>query len=296
MIFLILTILANVGIFLVFRAFAKYEVNTLPAIVINYPVCVITGSLYTGPSYVVNQIEPGAPWFIFSALLAIVFVTTFFLMARTTQLRGVAVATVASKMSLAIPVVFSLFVFKIATSQLDTLNYLGIVLAFLAIWLVSKPQDTAERTPLSLKTLGLPLILFFMGGVIDTTLNYANHHYISDAIEPVFPITTFGFAFILGFAYCLVKKIPFRKKDIIAGIILGIPNYFSIYLQIKALSAFDNNGALVYPSLNIGIIIGSTLAAVLLFKEKLSRINQIGVALAVIVIFLLSHQGITSAL
>ena len=296
MLFLILTILANVGIFLVFRAFAKFKVNTLPAIVVNYPVCVITGSLYTGPAYVADHIDPGASWFIFSAILAIVFVTTFFLMARTTQLRGVAVATVASKMSLAIPVVFSLFIFKIATNELDTLNYLGIALAFLAIWLVSKPQHSAQKTKMNLKDLSLPLLVFFMGGVIDTTLNYANHYYITDAIEPVFPITTFGFAFILGFTFCLVKKIPFRKKDILAGIILGIPNYFSIYLQIKALSAFNNNGALVYPSLNIGIIIGSTLAAVLLFNEKLSRLNQIGVALAVIVIFLLSHQGIMGAL
>lgn len=296
MLFLILTILANVGIFLVFRAFAKFKVNTLPAIVINYPVCVITGSLYTGPAYVASRIDPTAGWFIFSALLAIVFVCTFFLMARTTQVRGVAVATVASKMSLAIPVVFSLFIFKIATSELDSLNYLGIALAFLAIWLVSKPQESAQKSAMNIKNLGLPLLLFLMGGIIDTTLNYANHYYITDAVEPIFPITTFGFAFLIGLTFCLVKKIPFRRKDIIAGIILGIPNYFSIYLQIKALSAFDNNGALVYPSLNIGIIIGSTLAAVLLFNERLSRLNQIGVALAVIVIFLLSHQGVTAAL
>ena len=94
----------------------------------------------------------------------------------------------------------------------------------------------------------------------------------------------------------MIKKVAFRPKDILAGILLGIPNYFSIYFQLKALSAFDNNGAIVYPSLNIGIIIGSTLAAVLIFKERLSRVNQVGVALAVVVIFLLSHQEIVKSL
>jgi len=275
-----------------FRGFAKFKVNTLPAIVTNYLVCVITGSLYTGPAYVVNQLDPNASWFQFSAFLGLVFVTTFFLMARTTQLRGVAVATVASKMSLAIPVIFSLFVFKIATNALDGFNYIGIALAFVAIWLVSKTKSVENAPAFNWRTLSLPLFLFFMGGLIDTSLNYANHHWITTAVEPVFPIMTFAFAFLIGLIFCLIRKIPFRKKDIISGIILGVPNYFSIYLQLKALSAFDNNGAIVYPALNIGIIIGSTLAAVLIFKEKLSRINQIGVALAIVVIFLLSHQEI----
>lgn len=279
-----------------FRGFSRYKVNTFPAIITNYIVCVITGSLYTGPGYVVSQLNPGEAWFQFSAFIALIFVSTFFLMARTTQLRGVAVATVASKMSLAIPVIFSLFVFKIATSSLDTLNYVGIVLAFVAIMLVSKPRHVEQGAVRDLKRLGLPLLLFFMGGVIDTSLNYANHHWITTAVEPVFPIMTFGFAFIIGLLVCLIKKITFRPKDILAGILLGIPNYFSIYFQLKALSAFDNNGAIVYPSLNIGIIIGSTLAAVLIFKERLSRVNQVGVALAVVVIFLLSHQEIVKSL
>ncbi len=293
MIYLLLTILANVAIFMAFRAFSHFRVNTFPAIITNYMVCVITGMLYTGPQTVVSKIEPGANWFIFAGFLGIVFVSTFFLMARTTQLRGVAVATVASKMSLAIPVVFSLFIFKIATGNLDTWNYLGIGLAFIAILMVSKPRDPASaRVPVSLKTLGLPLAVFFMGGVIDTSLNYANHHWITTELEPVFPILTFAFAFTWGIIFCIIKKISFTKKDILAGILLGIPNYFSIFLQLKALSAFDNNGAIVYPSLNIGIIIASTLAAVLFFKEKLARVNQVGVVLAIIVIFLLSHQEI----
>lgn len=293
MIYLLLTILANVAIFMAFRAFSHFKVNTFPAIITNYLVCVITGLVYTGPQTVISKIEPGANWFIFAGFLGIVFVSTFFLMARTTQLRGVAVATVASKMSLAIPVIFSLFIFKIATGNLDSWNYFGIILAFIAILMVSKPQTpSAGKMSLSLKALGLPLAVFMMGGVIDTSLNYANHHWITTELEPVFPILTFGFAFTWGIIFCLVKKIRFTRKDILAGVLLGIPNYFSIFLQLKALSAFDNNGAIVYPSLNIGIIIASTLAAVIFFREKLGTINRIGVVLAIIVIFLLSHQEI----
>lgn len=201
-------------------------------------------------------------------------------------------------MSLAIPVVFSLFILKLGTNSLDTWNYIGIVLAFVAIILVSrkKASPLSKKEPLTLKYIALPLAVFFLGGVIDTSLNYANHHFVTEATEAVFPIFIFAFAFIIGLTTALIQKVKFRRKDILGGLYLGVPNYFSIYFQLKALSAFDNNGAILYPTLNIGIIIVSTIAAVILFKEKLSKVNIIGVSLAIVVILLLSHQEILKAI
>jgi len=102
----------------------------------------------------------------------------------------------------------------------------------------------------------------------------------------------FGFAFIIGLTIILIGKVKFKSRDILAGIALGVPNFFSIYFQLKALSAFDNIGALLYPSLNIGIIIGSTLAAILFFKEHLSKLNKVGISIAILAILLLSHQAV----
>ena len=230
-------------------------------------------------------------------LIGIVFVSTFYLMAKTTQLRGVATATVASKMSLAIPVVFSLFIFKISTNSLDTWNYFGIILAFVAIILVTKKKvEGQSKQTFSFKYYVLPFSIFLLGGLIDTSLNYINHRWLTDESSAIFTIMVFGFAFIIGLGIILIMKIKFKTKDILAGIALGIPNFFSIFFQLKALSAFDNNGALLYPSLNIGIIIGSTIAAILFFKEHLSRLNKIGITIAILAILLLSHQGILNYL
>lgn len=297
MFYLLLTILANVAIFLSFRSFSKFNINTFPAIVTNYLVCVITGSLYVGFGHIKTTIAIDQSWFQVAAVLGIVFVSTFYLMAKTTQTRGIAVATVASKMSLAIPVLFSLFIFKIGTSSLDLWNYLGIAIAFIAIYLVSKKQATENigKKPITLAYLALPLAVFLLGGLIDTTLNYANHNLIEEEVEGIFPIVTFGSAFILGLIFILIKGIKVKTKDILGGIYLGVPNYFSIYLQLKALSAFENNGAILYPSLNIGIIIVSTIFAILIFKEKLNLLNRIGISLAILAILLLSHQEILRA-
>ena len=280
-----------------FRSFSKFNINTFPAIITNYGVCVITGTLYAGFQKVNEQADFDSDWFYTAAFLGLVFVTAFYLMARTTQLRGVAVATVASKMSLAIPVIFSLFIFKIESNALDTLNFIGIALAFVAILMVSKKQRThQEKKPLSFKYFALPLTVFIMGGVVDTGLNYVNHSMLTEEIAVIFPIFIFSFAFICGLALAIFQKIRFRWKDILGGIYLGVPNFFSIFFQLKALSAFNNNGALLYPSLNIGIIIFSTLMAIVFFREKLSRTNYLGVGLAVVVIILLSHQEIANNL
>lgn len=296
MFYLILTVLANVAIFMAFRSFSKFKINTFPAILTNYIVCVITGGFYTGFDVVVARIDPSADWFWAAAGLGVIFVSTFYLMARTTQLRGVAVATVASKMSLAIPVLFSLFIFQIGTNELDTWNFIGIALAFVAILMVTKKPNYGGEMKNTLKHLGLPFLVFLMGGVIDTSLNYVNHSFLTPELEPIFPILIFSSAFIAGAVLAFSKRIKVQWKDIIGGICLGVPNYFSIFFQLKALSAYDNNGALVYPSLNIGIIVISTIAAIIFFREKLTKLNWLGIALALIVIFLLSHQEILTYL
>lgn len=295
MFYLLLTILANVGIFMAFQSFSRFKINTLPAIVVNYGVCVVTGILYVGFDTVSSELDPRSEWFISATILGLIFISTFFLMAHTTQVRGVSVATVASKMSLAIPVVFSLFVFKYAVNSLDIWNYIGILLAFISIWLVSKKKKS-DNSGFNFSFLLLPLAVFLLGGVIDTSLNYVNHHFIDEHIEPIYPIFIFSSAFITGTIVCVIKRVKFGWKELAGGIYLGVPNYFSIFFQLKALSAFDNNGAIVYPALNIGIIIGSTLLAILLFREKLSRLNYTGVSLALVVIFLLSYQEILKAL
>ncbi|MBO6762741.1 MAG: hypothetical protein JJ909_17430, partial [Roseivirga sp.] len=245
MLYLLLTILANVAIFMAFRSFSKFNINTLPAIVVNYGVCVITGTLYVGTTAISSEFAPNSSWFISAIILGLIFISTFFLMAHTTQVRGVSVATVASKMSLAIPVVFSLFVFKYALNELDTWNYIGIGLAFVSIWLVSRKANKTAEVRLTFKFLLLPMSIFFLGGLIDTYLNYVNHHFITEEIESIYPIFVFVSAFVTGCIVCLIKGVKFGRKELIGGLCLGVPNYFSIYFNLKALSAFDNNGAIV---------------------------------------------------
>ena len=90
----------------------------------------------------------------------------------------------------------------------------------------------------------------------------------------------------------LQGKEKLQLKSLWAAIPLGIPNFLSFYFLLKALDAFQNNGAYVLPIYNISVILLSAIIAVIFFQEKLSNLNKIGLVLAVIAIGLISYQGL----
>jgi uncharacterized membrane protein len=64
--------------------------------------------------------------------------------------------------------------------------------------------------------------------------------------------------------------------------------YFSIWCLIKVLKQYQENSSAIFPIVNIGIVLFSTMMAFFVFKEKLSKLNWIGIVVAVVAIVLLS--------
>lgn len=238
-------------------------------------------------------------WWFMAVFLGATFISTFYLMGIATQKVGVTIATLANKMSMIIPVLFNLLVFK-STKDFDVLNFFGLVAAVVAIVLSNySPKNQSNEVNVvgeSRNKLLLPISIFFLGGVIDTSLSYSNLQLLQKGEEVVFPIALFATASVIGVLIILYnmffKKEPFEAKSILAGIILGIPNYFSIYFLLMALTAFEGNGAFVLPVMSIGIIVVASMVSLLVLRDKLNKINLLGIAVAIVAILLLSYQKI----
>lgn len=287
MIFLILTVILITSLFLIFKWFDVFKINTFQAIVVNYWVCIITGSLFLD-STILKSIEWNWEWGKLGLILGIGFIATFYMMALAAQKVSVSLSSLASKMSLVIPVLISLFVFE--GNEYSVLNYIGLALSLVAIALSSINTNNETNKENRFYYFLIPLI-FICSGTLDTILNYSNNFLETDTETRVFPILIFGTACFVG-SFVVIYQMIFKKqkielKSIIGGITLGIPNYFSIYFLLKTLQHYNNNGALVYPILNISIILLSTLSAIVFFKEKLSTIKKMGVILAILSILLL---------
>lgn len=288
----LLCILANVGIFICFRLFSTFNMDTFQAIVFNYFTCVVTGLIFMNDYTVLEQIDADTTWAWIAAGLGIIFISTFYLMAITTQKFSMTVSSIAAKMSLIIPVLFSLFFLGIQSKIYTWLNFLGMGLALVSILMSSYKERKIETHQISGFDLVLPLLVFVLGGVIDTSINFTNFRFLTDREAAVFPLLIFTSAAVIGSVVLMIRRRQLAWKNVLGGVMLGVVNYFSIYFLITALSAFSNDGAIVYPLINVGIIVFAALISVLFFKERLSRINQIGILLAILAIVFISYQEI----
>ncbi len=290
MIYLLISVLLNAYIGVVFAFFKKYRIDNFQAIVFNYGACVITGSVVLGNFPVQVQIVRET-YFNWALLMGVLFISVFNLIAISTVKAGVTITQTANKLSLVIPVVCSYFLYS---DHISLVKLIGIVVALLSVLLVSiKAKSIGSK-----KTLGweyfLPLILFVSSGVIDTLTKYAQHTFLTnELLSNTYLICGFFTAFCIGFCVLLylyiTRKKIFSFRYLTAGILLGVPNYFSIYYLVKALQNDALSSSAIIPINNIGVLFLVSLIGIFIFKEKLSRWNYIGLALTLLSILLIYY-------
>jgi drug/metabolite transporter (DMT)-like permease len=124
-------------------------------------------------------------------------------------------------------------------------------------------------------------------------MNYIQHYFIKENEVSIFASTTFLFAFIFGVLFLLFKILKEQQKiygkNILAGFLLGIPNYYSMFFLIKALQNKNLESATIFTLINIGVILLTTIFSILFFKEKLKPQNYIGILLAITAVFLVTN-------
>lgn len=284
MINLILSILFSSSLYVFFKYFEKYNINTLHAIIVNYAVAGTCGFLLYDEE--VNfSVIPEKSWFIGAIALGLLFIFIFNLMALTSQKNGLSVASVSGKMSVVIPILFAVIVYK---EQLGIFKVSGIVIALLAVYFTSV-KEKSNTIPFEKKTLIYPILLFIGSGIIDTFIKYMETNYISTQEVPYFSAVVFSFAGIIGFITLIIKRdFTFKWKNVAGGILLGVPNYFSIVYLLKALQNEDLNSSTVFTINNVAIVMLSTILGIIIFKERLIKKNWLGIALAIISILLVA--------
>jgi drug/metabolite transporter (DMT)-like permease len=225
-------------------------------------------------------------WIFGALFLGFLFISIFNVMAITSQRNGLSVASVATKMSVIIPVVFGIYLYHESTGFQ---KLFGISLALFAVYFVSIKKDSKFHFK---NNLLLPLILFLGSGIIDTSIKYIETTYLKEGGIPMFSATIFFFAACFGTCFLMVKIIKkefkYHPKNLLGGLVLGIVNYASIYYLLKALNHENLESSAIFTINNVAIILFTSLIGLMLFKEKLSFKNWIGVCISVISILLIT--------
>jgi drug/metabolite transporter (DMT)-like permease len=282
MFFLLGSIILSSYLTLAFKVCQRYGINIFQAIVFNYVVCVITGSVVNG-AFPFTSENLHSNWIGWALVLGALFIFLFNIIGFTAQKMGVAVASVSNKLSLVIPFLFSLYLYG---EKATGLKIAGIAIALVSVVLTCYPSKTdgSGKQKAGMGLFLFPVILFIGSGFLDTLIKYAESHFLNDSNKNAYLIMGFAVASCIGLVMLAVqlvrKKATLQPKAILAGVLIGIPNYFSIWCLVRVLKDYGTNSSAIIPINNMGIVLFSAVMAWLLFKEKLSTINWLGIVLA----------------
>lgn len=283
MVYLVLAIVFSTGVFVAMRFFKRFDLDNHQALMWNYVFATVTGFLMCSRFDTVPELV-GEAWFGLSLLTGFWFIFTYLLMTASTQSSGVTVTSLSSKLSVVLPTLAGVLLFH------ETLGWqvaIGIILALVALFLVvggGKPSDDTQRAGWL-----LPILIFFGTGTGDILMKLNEQRNASDDMSYMIAFI-YLIAMLFGIflvAYDLIRgKSKWQNKSIVGGIALGVINFFSTYCIFHAMRCFDN--VMLFPIYNIGVVSLTALVGWLLFKEKLTWKNYLGLAVAIIAVVLIT--------
>lgn len=283
MIDLIITIVLFNFVVVLFKLFPKYKVDNLQALIFNYITAAslgLTMYLNNGGSISIGNII-NSNWILHSIVIGVLFIVVFNFYAFGTQKVGVAISTVANKMSMVFPTLVGLILY--GESNFIVYKILGFVFALIGIYLTSTKNG---KLSFDKKYLWVIIAIFVLQGIADVVFGDCSKLPGTAQDTELIFLVLFVFAAIVGVIMMTGKSlgggVKFEAKNILWGIAVGLPNYGTLYFMFKALQTSGLDQSEVYPIISMGAVFSSAIIGWLLFKEKLTSSNWIGILFAIL--------------
>ncbi|EIM03275.1 EamA/RhaT family transporter [Rhodanobacter denitrificans] len=284
MIYVLLSVACSVLVSVLLKLARRFDVDVGQAIAWNYVVAAALTAWLLQPS-LATLCAPGVPRLALAAL-GILLPTIFLALAASVRHAGIVRSDAAQRLSLLLSLLAAFVLFG---ERLTAFKALGIALGLLAllgmVW--RSGHGTAARG-----TAGwlYPLAVFAGFGVIDILFKR-----VAQAGVPLGASlqAMFALALLVAFALQLWRRARgqarFTARSALAGALLGLANFGNILFYLRGHRALPQHPALVFASMNLGVVALGALVGLLLFRERLSRLNLAGVGLALLAIGVIAH-------
>ena len=286
MIDILLTILSFNILIVVFKLFDRFKIDNLQGLIINYFVAGSCGIYFSNQEFSLTYII-NAPWIYHASILGLLFIIVFNFYATGTQKVGIAITTIANKLSLLIPVGVALVIYP--NEEISWIKIVGFMLAIIGIYLsaTKKKQLSFDK-----KYIWLILIVFVGQGIADTIFNHAQQTVVGDEDKGLFFMVLLFTAAISGIIILIGKSFQQKQrlqvKNLVGGIALGLPNFASLIFFFNALESSGLEASQVFPVISMGVVIVSAIVGLIFFREKLTSANWLGIGFAVLSIFVIT--------
>ena len=286
MINIIYTILLFNILIITFKMFERYKVDNLQGLIVNYLTAAGCSYFFLEQDFSLNHVL-NSEWIYHAMIIGTLFIIVFNFYAFGTQKIGISITTLANKISLIIPVCAALILYP-EKESFTTLKGIAFFLALVGIYLSTTKSG---RLTFNNKYIWIIILVFIGQGVSDAIFNDFAQKFPNEG-GYLFFMTLFFFASISGILILSGKSIisnnTLQLKSLFWGIIFGIPNFFSLVFFLKALNDPELSSSIVFPLVSMGVIVSSSIIGMILFKEKLSKNNWIGILLSICAIYIFS--------
>ena len=279
--FVILSVICSVTVGIFLKVAKRFQLNIFQIITFNYFSALLLTYFTYQPNLFIEQ--KSIPYYLFISL-AFLLPIVFFIQAKSIKLTGIVKTDIAQRLSLFIPLTASYFLFNETFSQL---KIIGFIVGFSAIFFTLNKKSESKSN-----NWVYPLLVLLGFGIIDILFKKV-------AIFEDFSFATSLFiifcgAFLISFLFLigkiLVQKEKLESKNVLWGLALGILNFGNILFYLKAHKALSENPSTVFAGMNMGVIILGSLTGILLFKEKMTKWNYLGILLAIISIIFITFS------
>ncbi len=273
--YIIVSIIFSVSVGILLKIAKKYALNIFQIITWNYATALVLTYVIFKPQVKESLVKIPIELLI---SLAILLPIVFLFQNTSIKNTGIVKTDIAQRLSLFIPILASYFIFK---ETFTTYKIIGLIFGFTAIFFTLSKKTEIKN---SNTNWIYPLLVLFGFGIIDTLF------------KRMATISEMPFTSNLFFIFCgalllsiliviykfIIQKETIKLENSYWGIGIGILNFGNILFYLNAHKALQNNPSTVFAGMNMGVIILGSIAGILIFKEKLSKLNYIGIFLAIL--------------
>lgn len=277
MLHLLLAIFSSAMVSIIMRFSDRKVTDNIAMLSVNYLMCTFVAAAYARFAlFPASQSLPGT--LLMGSINGLMYLGSFLLLQINVRRNGVVLSSTFMKLGLLVSLVVSVVFFHEIP---EMVQILGFCLAVAAIILINFRKESGGGAGFK-----AGLLLLLLGGGMGDAMSKVFEELGDPVLEPQFLVYTFGVALVLCVLLMLRKKQRPGKWEVLFGLLIGIPNYFSAKFLLGALERIK--AVIVYPVYSVASILVVTAAGVLLFRERLDKRQWIGMVMILAALVLLN--------
>lgn len=274
---LILAIASSALVSITMRFSGSKIKNNLSMLAVNYIMCTFLAWAYTGLGSLYPAVDGSQTAAVFGAVNGVLYLAGFVLLQRNIRTNGVVLSATFIKLGLLVSMAVSVIFFG---ERPEVWQWAGFALAVTAIVLMNYRPGEGKAGNIA----GLLLLLLAGGG--GDAMSKVFEELGNPALSDYFLVVTFGAALLLCLGLCIAEKEKMGRWEVLFGLLIGIPNFFSAKFLLGALQ--DIAAVIVYPVYSVATILTVTVTGVLVFREKLEKKQWLALGMILVALVLLN--------